>query len=72
MTREELIVAIDSNKEVRWQNDNYKLYKSDITNQYLVTSQFNDYTFGIFHRVGDGMNVDPNDCYIKNGEKDEK
>ena len=69
MTREELIVAIDSNKEVRWQNDNYKLYKDRI-GQYLITSQFNDYTVGIFHRVGDGMNVDPKDCYIKNGEEE--
>ena len=69
MTREELIVAIDSNKEVRWQNDNYKLYKDRI-GQYLITSQFNDYTVVIFHRVGDGMNVDPKDCYIKNGEEE--
>ena len=69
MTREELIVAIDNNKEVRWQNDNYKLYKDRI-GQYLITSQFNDYTVGIFHRVGDGMNVDPKDCYIKNGEEE--
>ena len=69
MTREELIGAIDSNKEVRWQNDNYKLYKDRI-GQYLITSQFNDYTVGIFHRVGDGMNVDPKDCYIKNGEEE--
>ena len=70
MTREALIGAIDSNKELRSQNYNYKLHKSDITNQYLVTSQFNDWTFGIFHRVGDGMNVDPKDCYIKNGEEE--
>jgi len=69
MTREELIGAIDNNKEVRWQNDNYKLYKDRI-GQYLITSQFNDYTVGIFHRVGDGMNVDPKDCYIKNGEEE--
>ena len=70
MTREELIDAMDNNKEIRWQNDNYRLYKSDITNQYLITSQFNGYTFCIFHRVGDGMNVDPKECYIKNGEKE--
>ena len=69
MTREELIGAIDNNKEVRWQNDNYKLYKDRI-GQYLITSQFNDYTVGIFHRVGDGMNVDPKECYIKDGEEE--
>ena len=69
MTREELIDAMDNNKEIRWQNDNYRLYKSDITNKYLITSQFIVYTFCIFHRDGDGMNVDPKECYIKDGEE---
>jgi len=63
MSREELIIAMDDGKEVRWQNDNYKLYKDNI-GQYLITSQFNNYTIGIFHKTGDGMNVNPEECYL--------
>jgi hypothetical protein len=33
--------------------------------QYLKTFIYNDYTIGIFHRDGVGMNLDPSDCYIK-------
>lgn len=63
MDRQELIKAMDEGKEIYWQSDNYKVYKDSI-GQYLVTSRFNGFTTGIFHKVGDGMNIDPADCYL--------
>ena len=65
MTKEELIKAMDDSKEVRWKNDAYKCFK-DKFGRYLVKCTLNDYTIGIFHRNGIGMNLDPEDCYIKN------
>ena len=56
MTKEELIKAMDNSKEVRWKNDAYLCYK-DKNGQYLLTYMFNDYTIGIFHRNGIGMNL---------------
>ena len=68
MTKEELIKAMANSKEVRWKNDAYLCYK-DENGQYLLTYMFNDYTIGIFHRDGIGMNLDPKDCYIKNSKE---
>ena len=70
MTREELIKAMDDSKEVQWKNDAYKCFK-DKFGRYLVKCTLNDYIIGIFHQNGIGMNLDPEDCYIKNSEPEE-
>jgi hypothetical protein len=68
MTRQELIDAMDAGKQVRWMNDGYICYRTEY-GEYLKTFTPNDYTIGIFHRDGVGMNVDPKDCYILEGVK---
>jgi hypothetical protein len=64
MKLEELVAAMDAGLDVRWMNDGYVCYL-DTSGKYLKTFIHNDYTIGIFHRDGIGMNVDPKDCYIK-------
>lgn len=66
MTRQELIDAMDAGEQVRWMNDGYICYRTEC-GEYLKTFTPNDYTIGIFHRDGVGMNVDPKDCYILEG-----
>jgi hypothetical protein len=67
MTRNELIEAMNLGKDVRWSNNLYSCYLNTYPSgetEYLVTCSSNDYTIGIFHKDGIGMNIDPKECYI--------
>ena len=57
-------------------NDNFiESVYSDILKSKEKLDLFLSYLFyknnikHVFHRVGDGMNVDPKECYIKDGEE---
>lgn len=62
-SRDQLVEAMDAEKQVRWMHSGYICYRSKY-GEYLKTCIHNDHTIGIFHRDGVGMNVKPQDCYI--------
>jgi hypothetical protein len=64
MTLSEIKKAIAENKEVRWSNDGYKVYKDNI-GQYLITFTPNEHTIGLTWLDGITLNGDEKDFYIK-------
>ena len=64
MTLAEIKKAIAENKEVRWSNDGYKVYKDNI-GQYLITFTPNEHTIGLTWLDGITLNGDKKDFYIK-------
>ncbi len=63
MTIEEIKVAVDAGKPVRWANDGYHVTR-DRSGQYLITFQPNQHAIGLTNRAGDTLNGQPQDFYI--------